>query len=351
MKKTWLIAGLCLLAAVPARADVYTKSKMMQMGDSETWVSGKKQRIEMNVPIMGKNIIITRADKGVEWTLNSSLKIYEEKPIAIDYAKTKKFENDVMNNSSSMTPMSKMDETEADDCKPEMRTSGGRQFLGTPATRYEMGCAGKSDGAWAFWMVPLKGEFAKAYKEMEEFGKAHSAAMYAQYPANERKEMQEGLQMLGSMMSVPFTGGQGLKSMPKGFPVAMEQPKGVDENGQAQGNLLMYEMTTLSTAPVDPTLFEVPQGFHKVENVALEQARQMVGPQNYDSTMQSLKDIQSAQGDEQAAEAMGKAMGNALNTMESPEMQRLAKNAAAQAEAMSGQSAESDPDLEPPQQE
>jgi hypothetical protein len=76
----WVVLAAELMTTSMAYADIYTKANAMGMGEVETWISGKKRREETHVVFAGmpeqKNIVITRVDKDVEWTVDEGLQAY-----------------------------------------------------------------------------------------------------------------------------------------------------------------------------------------------------------------------------------------------------------------------------------
>jgi hypothetical protein len=88
------LLGMLFLAST-VRADSYMEFKgLMMEKPAKTWTSGLKQRHEMQAPMIGQMITITRVDKGVVWTLNPRKKTYSEKPIALPYRPAPKTKND-----------------------------------------------------------------------------------------------------------------------------------------------------------------------------------------------------------------------------------------------------------------
>ena len=79
----WIL--LSFLVMPTAFADNHVKSKIAFVGEIQSWLSGQKKRLETQFPIVGKVVIITRVDQGVEWIVNTDRKMYQEKPIALPH--------------------------------------------------------------------------------------------------------------------------------------------------------------------------------------------------------------------------------------------------------------------------
>ena len=305
-----LIIIVCLAFTMPAEADVYIKSKTMA-GDSETWTSGNKQRVDLIIPMLGKRTTITRIDKGIEWQIDAQRGIYEEKQIAYPITKEEpisekeKSEMDANfdKNYPSTQPASRMGTLQT---RPQTR-----EFLGAPATGYGWE---PDDSHSTFWVLPLKGDFAKAEKENEEFQKAHLEALYANTPAKEREETVKGLLNLGVNMGKSFLAFSNMKDFPAGLGVGMETMVGSSESDQPRSTMI-FEMTELNLDRLDGSIFELPQGLRQVNDLAEEQARLMMGP-GYDATMQSMQQIPQASTEEETAAAMGQTMDNVLETLQ-----------------------------------
>jgi hypothetical protein len=205
--------------------------------------------------------IITRADKGVEWTVDPTLKMYDEKPLAFPYTK-----DEAGSASDAEAAPKGVPEATADDCDGEFTKVGTKTIAGFAATGYKMGCKGRP-GGMITWMSPDDATWKRAEKELNEFNKAKQAALFANYPAKEKKEFEEGADLLKSLMGTAMAL-KGIRA-PKGVPLALES------EGENAG--LMYEAETVNFSGADPSLFEVPAGFQRVDNLAVEQASKMTG--------------------------------------------------------------------------
>jgi hypothetical protein len=278
MRLSFVMIGVCLLIAHPVYADVYIKAKTA-IGDTETWISGKKQRVEVNVPETGKMTTITRADKGVEWQIDMQHGMYEETPIGGPAAPE---EPPAQQETDSMKADFKDIPTpQAPGHMGTLETlPEKKEFLGAPATGYRWV---PDDSGGVFWMLPLKGDFAKAQKETEEYQKAYLDAVYANSPAKEREEMARSMQAMGSPLGKQFAGLSGTPGAPPGLDVGMEMLMGSPDSDQPR-RVMAFEMTELSLAPLDGSVFELPQGLRRVKDLGEEQMRLTMGP-GYDAMM------------------------------------------------------------------
>ncbi|HTL71302.1 MAG TPA: hypothetical protein VL404_08440 [Candidatus Eisenbacteria bacterium] len=298
MRPATLIFVWILLIPSLAHADVYMKMKTMGTGSTDTWTQGKKQRIATVMPGLATVTIITRADKGVEWTIDPTLKMYDEKPIALPYTKGSP---ESSGSSASFGTPKDLPESSADDCDGEFTQVGTKTIAGFTATGYKMGCKNQP-GGMITWMSPSDATWKRVEKELNEFSKARQSAMFANYPPKERKEFQEGVDMMKNLMGAAMTM-KGIK-IPKGVPLAMET-----EGEEGAG--VMYEAEAVNFSGADPSLFEVPAGYQKVENLAMEQASKMMGvdiKKMYgDMGQMSQQALQQAPQFAQAAQAISEA--------------------------------------------
>ena len=286
--RIFLIAIFCLFQTSSSFADVYIKSKTMS-GDSETWISGNKQRVDVDVPMAGKIITITRVDRGIEWQLDMKNGIYEEKPIAVPLTKE---ETDTQHDTTGAGSQLEKD-------LPMPNAPGGvgslqalpqkREFMGASATGYQWV---PDDSGSVFWMLPLKGDFAKAEKEQQGYQKTYLNALYANSSAKDREEMVKAMQMPGVMIGRTSPGMIGTPGLPEGFSVGLETMVGSAQSDQPH-RMMVFEMTELNLDRLDGSVFELPQGMRRVNDLAEEQARLMMGP-GYDATMQSMQQIPQA---------------------------------------------------------
>ncbi|HTL46956.1 MAG TPA: hypothetical protein VL688_02710 [Verrucomicrobiae bacterium] len=275
MKKLLPVLPLFLvLFSTAAHADVYTKSQGMNgMGTSEMWVSGKKQRLVVSSPLaqgmMGDQISITRVDKGVEWDIDMELKAYQEKPIPIPYKE---------GSDESLTPeeqkemeaykkqMDKVPDAVANDPCAQSKKVGERTIAGFQAEGYGPSCPQQNSMIGAIWLASDKDpKAAKIQKEISAFEKAKVDSQYSLYPAKEREELIKSMTLIGSALAQGMTGMPYAKNLPERLALAMSQA-GQDENGNAVENML-FEMQQADTVKADPALFELPEGFTKVDDL------------------------------------------------------------------------------------
>jgi hypothetical protein len=291
-----------LLVCAPAHADYYLKTKAMggQM-EMESWTSGKKQRTQSSpapgsqnamLGMAGQFIVITRVDKGVEWMCDPEKKIYQERPIALPYSKTEPENSGDADDPALKSMMAKSEET---NCTPIVKELGGtRSFAGHEAKGYQGACEEgpqKDEFQMTMWMAPAKGELARMEKESNAFEEAKFKAEYANFPAAERREMEQGAKMIRDAFKMAFGGMKGAK-VPKGVPLAMETPQGPEGMGG-----MFYEVTELRVGSVNPQVFELPPDYVKVEDVMKEKANDMMRQMGMDpEEMERMSKDMQAQG-------------------------------------------------------
>lgn len=278
MKKIGLILSLCLLCPGAARADFYFKAKTMggQM-EMENWTSGKKQRIQTaagpHSPMAqmgGEMIVITRVDKGVEWTADPVKKIYQERPIALPYTKTSAAEETAL--PQDMKDVPSMIGEAGGDCTPVLKEVGEKTFAGYSSKGYVGACKEgvSNEISMIVWVAPPKGDLAKMDKEAGEFAVAQYGAMYANFPPAERRKMEESARLMRDAFAKAFAGLGDAK--PKGVPLAMEMPKGPEEG---MGGMF-YETVEVKAGAVNPAVFDIPPGYVKVNDVMKAKADDMM---------------------------------------------------------------------------
>lgn len=275
-----LLTLLCFQSSL--FADAYVKSKMMGgMGTSEMWTGGKKQRTVVNVPGMesmgGSTIKIVRPDKGVEWNISPTLKSYDEKPIAISYKSSE--ENTTAEEQKEIDQfMNSMDKAEnmqdqASGCKsaklPQEKTIAGMKAVG-----YQGICPVEGGGSTSttFWMAaPSEKKAIQIQKEISQFEEANVDAMYAQYPPKEREQTKKIMKLFGTAMAKGLMGIPNIKDLPETLALGME---GSMLGGGSQG--MMMEVLQADMVPNDASLYEIPAGYAKVEDVQQLQAQHMM---------------------------------------------------------------------------
>lgn len=279
---------LLLVLATPfVRGDVMVEAKTMMGITMKTWTSGLKQRNEIPIPMTGGLLTtITRVDKGVQWTLDPKLKVYDEKAIAVAYEpesrETKMIEGAKENAAAGKAApfeVRKLDKT--------------RKIAGFPASGYEVKTDGKHSAT--IWLTPYTEALERAEKETREFSAAHTKELYRNYPAKEREGMEAGMAMMTGMMRGQFLGGGAAPAdLPKGYTLAMEGESasgtsammtGPDGHaasgapsapGAAPKTSTLYEVISLSAEAISPNQFEIPPGFSKVDDVSAMQAQELM---------------------------------------------------------------------------
>jgi hypothetical protein len=277
MKKiTPFLLFILFSCSASAQADIYVKSKMMDgMGSNETWTSGKKQRMVTQAAgigsVVGDIINIVRADKGVEWQLNTKMKIYEEKQIALPYSKEGELTKEEQ---AELEKYKKEHPQEAESAEAPACTtvdkSGPKIFAGITAYGYSSGCP--SEGPkMTLWIADGNQAQAKqAFKEMEDFQAARAEAMYANYPPAQKKQLMETMKLIGTAMA------GGLMGMPDPAKLPQSMAMGMETSAPGEGPHMMMEVVAVDNVAADPSRYELPEGYTKVDNVMAAQAQTMM---------------------------------------------------------------------------
>ena len=266
----WLLAAGFLITDL-AFADTYVKAAGMNgMGVNETWYSGKKKREVSHVDLGGgitrDEIVITRVDKNVEWTLDVDLKMYRERPIFIPDTPGDSIPADV-----KAKPNEKwvdLPKEEKDYCDPELVTLPEKATLaGFTATGYQAVCKQRDQvGAprMTMWLSPATGALAQYDKDLKAYEKAYRDVMYKELTAAERKTVEEFFGAFGEAAGSMLLGLR-IDKLPKGVPLKMEQV-GANMADGSVGNAVLYETLEVRSEKADPSLFELPSGYSKITN-------------------------------------------------------------------------------------
>jgi len=251
-------------------------------GESQTWTSGQKERMEVNTPVMGKMVTITRADLGLEWQLAPDAQIYQERPLAAV----------VTADTSSEDELSEEDQALADQffggfgqgagsrqtsgCSPTLeKLSAKRTVAGYQTTAYGSDCAGMG-GSSVYWMAPLDSKLKQAQRELKAYQDALMESRYANYPPAERKRVIESMQQFGQMMHMAtFGGGVDIEQMKNVMPLAVGSVN--RGGGSVESAPLTFEIRTIEVSPANPALFEVPSSYTQVNDIGQAMAGKMIG--------------------------------------------------------------------------
>lgn len=255
VRASMLVGGVFLsLAGSAAFADTYMEhTLLMSQSPARTWTSGLMQRKEFEMPFVGRQVVITRVDKGVEWTLDPKSRTYEEKPIALPYQPPTRSAGVSSGESAS-------DESEGEACTPELKKlPGGRTLAGQAATGYRMGCRETPREGMITWLAPASATTTRIQKELAQFDKAYGKAQFANYPAKARGEMEQGVMVWQRLVGDVLPHQTGMGKMPEGLLVAMEA------ESQEDGKTSFYEVIRFSADPVPASLFEIPAGYAKAD--------------------------------------------------------------------------------------
>lgn len=279
VRASMLVGGVFLsLTGSAAFADTYMEHTLpMSQSPARTWTSGLMQRKEFEIPFVGRQTVITRVDKGVEWTLDPKTRTYEEKPIALPYQPPGRSSGPSLGESTS-------DASDGEACTPEMKKlPGGRTLAGQPATGYRMGCRETPREGMVAWLAPTSTATNKIQKELAQFDKAYAKAQFANYPAKARGEMEQGVMVWQRLVGDVLPRQAGMGKMPEGLLVAMEA------QSQEDGKTSFYEVIRFSTDPVPASLFEIPAGYARAD--ARKQLGNAGGAVNMEGLMDALKGL------------------------------------------------------------
>lgn len=258
---SFLIGALMISSS--AFADTSMKAKVLLAGDTQSWLSGNKRRMEVQVPLVGKIVTITRVDRGVEWILNVDKKIYQERSIALPY---KPSEDSGSSDQNPYQNEESQDSSESqNDCVPLiLKAPGTKTIAGYTVTGFSLTCEGKGSQGM-IWMAPPLGPLAAVSGEWEAYYKAHATALYANFPPAERKELISVTAKFGDALKDLLTSRLGKPTkFPKGVIMAVE---GKFTNNGTGPSKTVYEVKEITPNPVDPNLFEIPAGYQKVPDI------------------------------------------------------------------------------------
>jgi hypothetical protein len=219
---------------------------------SKVEISGLKERTDMTMPVIGEQQVITRVDKGVRWTIYPKKKAYSESPIALPYRKMDE-------GKPGRREKVRKSKEEAKECTPQMtKLSGGKTIAGMKSTGYEISCKESPKDKMTMWVGEETSASKKFMEEQQRFAAAHAKAMFANYPANERSDMNKAT---ADMMS----------GLVKGIPkMAKDQnfPKGMwtrFEMSSESGPVTLFELVSISASGVPASRFELPAGYRKLK--------------------------------------------------------------------------------------
>ncbi len=246
-----------MLISHQAFADVHTRSQVLVAGETQTWLSGQKKRVEAKAPMLGQIVIITRVDRGVEWILLPAKKVYQEKAIALPYIEDDK--NAKGEGADIGDYMPKTDEEGLKkECVPEiLRLPNTRKIAGFDTTGFTIRC-GNEKAPGNIWMAPPVGMLAEVEKQDKAYNHEHAMSLFSKYPSPEREEFVTAIENLGDLAK-KFVGERMAPGtqFPRGVLMAME--------GKGQK---IFEIKEIQSNPVDPGLFEVPADYRRVSNIA-----------------------------------------------------------------------------------
>lgn len=224
-------------------ADSYIEKTMGGMSKpAKTWIQGLKSRTEMTIPFpnMPPVVLIQRADKGVQWSLNPKDQTYNETPMAMPYNPQMPIPAPVPLNNCEMVMQ---------------KISNQRDIAGFKATGYREGCKGNNQKQ-IHWFAPNSRQALQIKKESEAFDRALMNAQFANYPEKERSKAIASAERQKNNL-VERLRGQQLT-----WPSALELALETEVDGKVVSS---YVVSTLSTERIDNALFEIPAGYKKAD--------------------------------------------------------------------------------------
>lgn len=274
---------IVLLAAPPAFADTYVKSQVLAAGESQSWLSALKKRVETKIPVVGKVVIITRVDRGVEWILMPGKKVYQEKPIALPYLKDEGSASPAAGNIQDYLPQPD-EEALKNQCVLEIRRlPEPKTIAGYKTTGFIILC-GEDKGPGKVWMAPPLGTLAEVEQQDLAYNHAHAMALFANYPLNEKQDLVEISEKFGDLVKT---------FMVKHMAPGTRFPRGVmmrlESSLKNAPPAVLFEVKEIKTGPADPALFEIPPGYQKVPD--LTRAYLETGLQNLDQFSRAVEHV------------------------------------------------------------
>ncbi len=241
--------GLYFSLAASVNADSYVEKKM-PFSDIpfKTWTKGEKPRTEMTIPLFGAGTTITiiRADKGVQWTINSKDQTYFESPLTVRTTEKLPPDEPYLTHSANSDPT----------CKGRFKKlSDQRVIAGVKAVTYQEFCQEAPNQVRTHWFAPNSGLAAEIQKEETNFLKARSAAQNADRSEKEKKDLEKMLLLMQDKVQRSLPEKDKAK-WPKGYVLAME----TEMDGK---KILNFEVTKMSREKIDASLFEIPAGYTK----------------------------------------------------------------------------------------
>ncbi len=212
---------------------------------TKTWTAGPKQRNEITIPFFGAgtNVTIVRADKGVQWTINTKDQTYFESPLTLPY-------NPNQPGLPNWDALSQLNPN----CTTQIEKWTKRKTIGgIKAKGVREWCKESSEQKRIYWFAPNAGTPAQVQKELTTFAKAQSRTQYAQYPEETRLKAEKFAERIQNPMAGKLSA-QDQKKWPTGLLLSME----TELNGKIT---TAFEITKLSTEKIDDSLFEIPAGY------------------------------------------------------------------------------------------
>lgn len=247
-----LFAAVSLSGIPSSRADTaMSYTGMLSKEPLTVFTAGAKQRREMTMPFIGRQVIITRADKGVEWTLNPKNKTYTEAPLALPYSSSRR-DSDARDRGNG-----RGDDDGGDTCTPAtIKLPTARTVAGLKAAGHRFGCKESPGEGMIVWLAEENAVTRKAQADLKAFGAAHAKAQFAKYPPKERATMEKGLSLWANLIGdLPAL--MGGERLPDALMLAMET------ESPESGRQIFYEISSLKTGAIPANRFEIPPGYKK----------------------------------------------------------------------------------------
>lgn len=260
--RTVFTVWVCFLAIPSVFADSSMKANVLLAGEIQSWLSGPKRRMEVQIPVAGKVVTITRLDQGVEWILNPARKIYQVRPIALPYQPS---EEPSGSQDETTSQENSEEENQTSDCQPRLsKLPKTKTIAGFTTVGFSMACQGKS-AQGTIWMAPPLGVLARVSQEWTHYYQAHATALYANFPADERAVLITQTAQLGETLRNLLASRLGPTiKFPQG--VIMEVEGKWDEKVPGPFKTV-YEVKEIRSDAVNPGLFEIPAGYQEVPDI------------------------------------------------------------------------------------
>jgi hypothetical protein len=219
-------------------------------------LSGLKRRLDGAVPGLGHQIsVIERADLGLEWTVDYQRRQYEERPLAL--LSEPEFET----HSPVQPPI---DEPQAEaSCQAEaVRTPKRQTIAGFSAQAYQVGCPTEPDTQLTLWVADPDPQLSDALSQARVFADA-----YARWQGSEGPSTLPDAWLVSEFLAESLVDLlPEVRLAPQGLPLLAEGWGEPEHSGQIAPATIL-QVTSVSSEAVDPQVFELPEGFSKIDSL------------------------------------------------------------------------------------